>query len=118
RAFRMLPGEEHIDVVAVLERSGEQLICVSGQLQRTFRALQLSPDTELRRVAEPERGHLLAAVELLGRDEVVELVTLGDGSGHDCASRNRLRLEIVPPDDLRAGCTGRNIATGHEPAYG
>ena len=104
-----LDRDHEVDVVALVQCAGEQLMLVACELERAHRALELGADPAFRRGREAARRDLLAGIDRLRRDEVEDLVGIRDGAWHHAAP-NEFRLdEEALTRHVRAGGTRRNV---------
>jgi hypothetical protein len=101
-------------VVACLDRAGEQLVPVTGELVRTLRALDLGPDALLGRRSKASRADLLALEHVLRRDVLGELAGRRDCARDNCLAGHGLLLEHLLIDYVRARSTCRDVARRDE----
>ena len=90
-----LDRRHNVHAIAILQRAVEELVVVSGQLEGTKIALQLGPDPLFLRGAETAGRDLLAGVDRLDGDELVDLPRLRDRSRDDAPSRYVLHAQHV-----------------------
>ena len=76
---------DDVDVVAHVERAGQELVGVAVELECPLLPGDLRSDAALGRSAEAPGRHLLAGVDGLRRDQVAKLLGTGD------RARNHLR---------------------------
>src|SRR5215212_10896064 len=116
RAFRLQRADE-VDVVARLQRAHQQLVLAARELQRAQPALELGVDALLSEWLEPVERDLLALVDLLGCDQLLDLVRLRDRTGHDVAPGDLHRLQQVAVADLVARRADGDLARGDVHRY-
>src|SRR5438552_7326083 len=90
-----------VDVVVVLDRPGEELVLVAGDLERAQVPSQLTFDPGLGEGGEALSGDLLAREGLLRGDEALDLVRTRDRPRHD-----------TPPGHLRRGDHALGVGAG------
>ena len=101
-------------MVAVLERAGKRLVRVAFELVRALRPLDLGADALLLGRGEAPGAHHLTLVDVLGRNVARNLLGARDRPGDDCLAQNRLLLQELLIDDIRAGRAGRDVARRDE----
>src|SRR5215218_2242012 len=104
---------DEVHMVARLHGPYQELVLGSRHLHRAQAALQLGLDPLLAERLEPAQRHLLALVELLGCDQLRDLVRLRDRSRHDVPPGDLDGLQQVPVADLAAGRADRDLSRGH-----
>src|SRR6266550_1918666 len=77
-----------VDVVVVLERSGEKLVLISRDLERAQIPPELTFDARLRERGKALSGDLLACERLLRGDEALDLVRTRDRPRYDAPTRH------------------------------
>ena len=90
----------------------EQLVAVAVDLDRAEVALELSLDPGRLDRLEAVDADLLARVDGLGDDEVLDLRRLRDRARHDGAAGDLLRTEELLREDIGAGRAGVDLVRG------
>src|SRR4051794_28579841 len=96
------PAGGHVDVIAGLERAGQELVLITFDLVGALRALDLRADALLPGRREAARADLLALEHILSGDVLRQLLRVRDRTRNDRLPRDRLLLEHLLIDDLRA----------------
>ena len=99
-------------MVALVDRSREQLGIASGDLEGAEVALELGSDPLLLRGAEAPGRDLLARVDGLDGDQVVDLVRLRDRTRDHAPPRHVLDAQHVALCNVRAGGSERDVVRG------
>ena len=108
-----LERADEVDAVTRLDGAHQQLVLAAGELVGPEPALQLGVDALLAERLEPVERHLLALVHALCRDELRDLLRLGDRAGDDAAADDLDRLQQVSVGHLGARRADRDRSCGH-----
>ena len=111
RALDLERGDD-VDVVVALEGAAHQLVAVAVDLDRAEIALELSLDPGRLDRLEAVDAELLARVDGLGDDEVLDLRRLRDRARHDGAAGDLLRTEELLRENVGAGRAGVDLVRG------
>src|SRR5205823_7554659 len=90
----------------------------AGYRQSTERPVQLRPHSLLGAVGKAPHGDLLAGVDVLARDQFADVVRASNRAGDNGALYDLLRRDPPVPDEVRAGCSLRNVPLGREDRHG